>query len=93
MYEVDNEIDEEKETLKGILLQWKLSLKPTTQTHKKVSRDRHEEQLLQQHVADLNTRAQQMKASHIEALQAVRMRDPATWSELRMILIIRRKPR
>ena len=46
------------------------------ETHKKVSRDRHEEQLLQQHVADLNTRAEQMKASHIEALQAVRMRDP-----------------
>ena len=60
------------------------------ETHKKVSRDRHEEQLLQQHVADLNTRAEQMKASHIEALQAVRMRDPATWSELRLILIIRR---
>ena len=58
------------------------------ETHKKVSRDRHEEQLLQQHVADLNT-----QASHIEALQAVRIRDPATWSELRLILIIRRKPR
>ena len=61
MYEVDNEIDEEKETLKGILLQWKLSLQPTTQSFKRLSRDRHEEQLLQQHVADLNTRAEQIR--------------------------------
>jgi FtsZ-binding cell division protein ZapB len=58
------------------------------ETHEKVSRVRHEQQLLQQQVADLNARAQQIKASHIEALQ-VAMRDPAAWSELRLIVIIR----
>ena len=38
MYEVDNEIDEEKETLKGILLQRKLSLQPTSQSFKRLIR-------------------------------------------------------
>ena len=40
------------------------------EAHEKVSRVRHEQQLLLQQVTDLNSRAEQIKASHIEALQA-----------------------
>ena len=58
MYEVANEIDEEKEALKG-------DYAKLLETHE-VSRVRHEEQLLLQQVVDLNTRAEQIKASHIE---------------------------
>ena len=39
------------------------------EAHKEVSRIRHELQLLQQQVTDLNTRAEQIKTSHIEALR------------------------
>ena len=39
------------------------------EAHKEVSRVRHELQLLQQQVTDLNTRAEQIKTSHIEALR------------------------
>jgi len=51
MYEVANEIDEEKETLKGDLAAAEAKLatndKELQETHEKVSRVRHEEQLLQ----------------------------------------------
>ena len=39
------------------------------EAHEEVSRVRHELQLLQQQVTDLNTRAEQIKTSHIEALK------------------------
>ena len=39
------------------------------EAHEKVSRVRHEQQLLQQQVTDLNTRVEQIKTSHIKALK------------------------
>jgi predicted nuclease with TOPRIM domain len=71
MYEVANEIEEEKETLKEDLaaVEAKLATNDAElqETHEELSRVRHEQQLLQRQVVDLNTRAEQIKASHIEA--------------------------
>jgi len=60
MYEVANEIDEEKGAVKEDLVVAEAKL---------VSRVRHELQLLQQQVTDLNTRAEQIKTTHIDALK------------------------
>jgi len=62
MYEVANEIDEEKGAVKEDLVVAEAKL---------VSRVRHELQLLQQQVTDLNTRAEQIKTTHIDALKEV----------------------
>jgi hypothetical protein len=74
MYEVAGEIADEKEALKDDLAvaEAKLATNNTElfEAHEEVTRVRHEQQLLQQQVTDLNTRAEQIKASHIEALQA-----------------------
>ena len=74
MYDVANEIDEEKDAVKEdqAVAEAKLASTDTelAEAHKEVSRVRHELQLLQQQVTDLNTRAEQIKASHIEAIQA-----------------------
>jgi hypothetical protein len=67
MYEVADEIDQEKEALKEDLVTAEAKLASNLETHEEVSRVRHEEQLLLHQVADLNT-----WASHIEALQASR---------------------
>jgi hypothetical protein len=40
-----------------------------SEAHEEVSRLQHEQQLLRQEVADLNARAEQIKAAHIEALK------------------------
>ena len=40
-----------------------------SEAHKEVSRLQHEQQLLQQEVTDLNARAEQVKATHIEVLK------------------------
>ena len=73
MYEVANEIDEEKDTVKDDLAvaEAKLASNDTEllEAHEEVSRIRHEQQLLQQQVTDLNTRAEQIKTSHLEALK------------------------
>ena len=73
MYEVANEIDEEKDAVKEDLAVAEAKLASTdtelAETHEEVSRIRHELQLLQQQVTDLNTRAEQVKTSHIEALK------------------------
>ena len=73
MYDVADEIDEEEEALKEDLAAAEAKLvihnAELQETHEEVSRVRHEQQLLQQQVADLNTRAEHIKASHIEALQ------------------------
>ncbi len=65
---------DEKEALKDDLAvaEAKLASNNTElfEAHEEVSRVRHEQQLLQQQVADLNSRAEQIKASHTEALQA-----------------------
>ena len=61
MHDVSSEINEEKETVKEDLA--------VAEAHEEVSRVRHELQLLQQQVTDLNTRAEQIKISHIEALR------------------------
>jgi len=60
MYEVANEIDEEKGAVKEDLVVAEAKL---------VSRVCHELQLLQQKVTDLNTRAEQIKTTHIDALK------------------------
>jgi hypothetical protein len=62
MYEVANEIDEEKGAVKEDLVVAEAKL---------VSRVCHELQLLQQQVTDLNTRAEQIKTTHIDALKEV----------------------
>jgi len=73
MYEVEGELDDEKETLKdGLAVAGaKLTSNDTelSAAHEEVSRVRHEQQLLQQQVTDLNIRAEQIKASHIGALK------------------------
>jgi multidrug efflux pump subunit AcrA (membrane-fusion protein) len=73
MYDVSNEIDEEKEAVKEDLAVAEAKLASTdtelAEAHEEVSRVRHELQLLQQEVTDLNTRAEQVKTSHIEALK------------------------
>ena len=73
MYDVSSEIDEEKEAVKEDLAVAEAKLASTdtelAEAHEEVSRVRHELQLLQQQVTDLNTRAEQIKAAHIEALQ------------------------
>jgi len=78
MYYVANEIDEEKEAFKEDLAAVEATLATNDaelqETHEEVSRVRHEQQLLQPQVADLNTRAEQIKASHIEALQVANER-------------------
>ena len=72
MYEVANEIDEEKDTVKDDLAvaEAKLASNDTEllEAHEEVSRIRHEQQLLQQQVTDLNTRAEQIKTSHLGAM-------------------------
>ena len=74
MYEVANENDEEKEALKEDLASAEAKLASNDaellETHEEVSHVRREEQLLLQQVADLNTRTEQIEASHIEAIQA-----------------------
>ena len=57
---------EEKEALQGELASNDVEL---LETHEEVSRVHHEEQMSLQQVADLNTRAEQIKASHSQALQ------------------------
>ena len=73
MYEVSGEIDDEKEAVKEDLAIAEAKLASTdnelAEAHEEVSRVRHELQLLQQQVTDLNTRAEQIKAAHIEALK------------------------
>jgi chromosome segregation ATPase len=75
MYEVAGELDDEKEELKEDLAvaEAKLASNDTelSEAHEEVSRVRHEQQLLQQQVTDLNTRAEQIKTSHIDALRAL----------------------
>ena len=72
-YEVANKIDEEKDAVKEDLAvaEAKLASNDTelAEAHEEVSRVRHELQLLQQQVTDLNARAEQIKTSHIEALK------------------------
>ena len=72
--DVSREINDEKEAVKEDLAvaEAKLASTDTTElaeAHEEVSRVRHELQLLQQQVTDLNTRAEQIKTSHIEALK------------------------
>ena len=73
MYEVAGDLDDEKETLKEDLAvaEAKLASNDTelAEAHEEVSRLQHEQQLLRQEVADLNARAEQIKAAHIEALK------------------------
>ena len=73
MYEVANEIDEEKDAVKEDLAVAEAKLASTDtklfEAHEEVSRVRHELQLLQQQVTDLNTRAEPIKTLHIEALK------------------------
>ena len=73
MNEVANEIDYEKDAVKEDLAVAEAKLASTdtelAEAHEGVSRVRHELQLLQQQVTDLNTRAEQIKTSHIEALK------------------------
>jgi len=73
MYEVAGDLDFEKETLKDDLAvaEAKLASNDTelAEAHEEVSRLQHEQQLLRQEVADLNARAEQIKAAHIEALK------------------------
>ena len=88
MYNVYSEINEEKEAVKEDLAvaEAKLASTDTTElaeAHEEVSRVRHELQLLQQQVTDLNTRAEQIKTSHIEALKEADERS----SELRLRVI------
>ncbi len=74
MYEVAGDLDDEKETVKDDLAvaEAKLASNDTelSEAHEEVSRLRQEQQLLRQEVADLNARGEQVKAAHIEALQA-----------------------
>ena len=73
MYDVSNEIDKEKDAVKEDLAVAEAKLASTdnelAEAHEEVSRVRHELQLLQHQVTDLNTRAEQIKTSHIEALR------------------------
>jgi hypothetical protein len=73
MYEVAGDLGYEKETLKEELAvaEAKLASNDTelSEAHEEVSRVRHEHQLLQQEVTDLNARAKQIKVAHIEALK------------------------
>jgi hypothetical protein len=75
MYEVAGDLDYEKETLKEDLAvaEAKLASNDTelSEAHEEVSRVRHEQQLLQQQVTDLNARAEQIKVAHIDALKEV----------------------
>ena len=68
-----NKIDEEKDAVKEDLAVAKAKLTSTdtelVEAHEEVSRVRHELQLLQQQVTDLNTRAEQIKTSHIDAFK------------------------
>jgi hypothetical protein len=66
MYEVAGELYDEKETLKDNLAAAEAKL---ASNDTELSEVRHEQQLLQQQVTDLNTRAEQIKASHIDALK------------------------
>jgi hypothetical protein len=74
MYEVAGDLDDEKETVKDDLAVAEAKLASNdnelSEAHEEVSRLRQELQLSRQEVADLNTRAEQVKAAHIEALQA-----------------------
>ena len=76
MYDVFNEIDEEKEAAKEDLAVAEAKLASTDtelpEAHEEVSRVRHELQLLQQEEKDLNTRVEKIKTSHIEALKRSR---------------------
>jgi hypothetical protein len=73
MYEVAGDLDDEKETLKEDLAvaEAKLASNDTelAEAHEEVSRLQHEQQLLRQEVADLNARAEEIKAAHIDALR------------------------
>ena len=62
MSSVKKEEKEEKEALQGELASNDVEL---LETHEEVSPVHHEEQMSLQQVADLNTRAEQIKASHI----------------------------
>jgi hypothetical protein len=66
MYEVANEIDEEKDAMKEDLAVAEAKLASTdtelAEAHEEVS-------LLQQQVTDLITRAEQIKTSHIDAFK------------------------
>ena len=70
MYEVANEIDEDKDAVKEDLAVAEAKLASTdtelAAAHEEVSRVR---QLLQQQATDLNTRTEQIKTSHIDALK------------------------
>ena len=72
MYDVSSEI-KEKEAVKEDLAVAEAKLASTdtelAEAHEEVSRVRQELQLLQQQVTDLNTRAEQIKTAHIEALK------------------------
>ena len=73
MYEVGCDIDDEKEASKDDLAAVEAKLASNDaelhEAHEEVSRVRHEQQLLQQQVTDLNTRAEQIRTSHIAALK------------------------
>ena len=68
-----NNIDEEKDAVKEDLAVAEAKLVSTdtelAEAHEEVSRVRHELQLLQQQVTDLNTGTEQIKTSHIDALK------------------------
>ena len=72
-YALQKMYDEEKEAVKEDLAVAEAKLTSTdtelAEAHEEVSRVRQELQLLQQQVTDLNTRAEQIKTSHIEALR------------------------
>ena len=61
-----NNIDEEKDAVKEDLAVAEAKL---TSTDTELAEVRHELQLLQQQVTDLNTRAEQIKTSHIDAFK------------------------
>ena len=66
-------LDDEKEAMKDDLAAAEAKLASNDaelhEAHEEVSRVRHEQQLLQQQVTDLNTRAEQIRTSHIAALK------------------------
>ena len=74
MYVLAGNLDDEKETVEDELAVAEAKLASNdnelSEAHDEVSRLRRELQLSRQEVADLNTRAEQVKAAHIEALQA-----------------------
>ncbi len=92
MYEVAGDLDDEKETLKEDLAvaEAKLASNDTelAEAHEEVSRLQREQQLLRQEVADLN-RSRQFTLRR----SGKQIREPATSSELRLIVIGPRKPR